>query len=88
MFKQVIFVVFFGLVIGTVIGVPQVKDNLSKTTEFISSNHTNPVVSVTQPNPDEKKCTIPRGSGRRDDCSTEAFTQPSSQERRTDSIAS
>lgn len=88
MLKQVTFVVFFSLVIGTVIGVPQVQDNLSKTTEFISSNHTNSVDSVTQQNPNEKKCTIPRGSGRRDDCSTEAFTQPSSQEMRQDSVAS
>ncbi|MCT7983863.1 hypothetical protein NG796_11195 [Laspinema sp. A4] len=88
MLKQLTFFVFFGLVFGTVIGVPQVKDNLSKTTEFISSNHTHTVDSVTQQNPDEKKCTIPRGSGRRDDCSTEAFTQPSSQEMRTDSVAS
>lgn len=88
MLKQLTFVVFFGLVIGTVIGVPQVKENLSKTTEFISSNHTNPVDSVTQQNPEEKKCTIPRGSGRRDDCSSEAFTQTSSQEMRIDSVAS
>ena len=78
MFKQVTFVVFFGLVLGTVIGVPQVQNNLSKTTEFDSSNHTNWVGSVTQQNPEEKKCTIPRGTGRRDDCSTESFTQPSS----------
>lgn len=78
MLKQLTSLVFFGLVIGTVIGVPQVKDNLSKTTEFISSNYTNPIDSVNQQNHDEKKCTILRGSGRRDDCSTEAFTQPSS----------
>ncbi|MCT7969239.1 hypothetical protein NG799_23260 [Laspinema sp. D1] len=87
MFKQVSFVVFFGLVMGTVIGVSPVQDNLSKTTEFDSLNHTNPVVSVTQQNPDEKKCTIPRGTGRRDDCSTEAFTQPSSQEMKTEAVA-
>ncbi|MCT7973761.1 hypothetical protein [Laspinema olomoucense] len=88
MFKQVTFIVFLGLVIGTVIGVPQLKDNLSKTTEFISSNHTPSIDSVTQQNPDEKKCTIPRGSGRRDECSTQAFTQPRSQEMRQDSVAS
>lgn len=87
MLKQLTVFVFFALLIGTVIGVPQVKDNLSKTTEFASSNHTNPVKSVTQPNSDEKKCTIPRGTGRRDDCSTEAFTQPSSQEMKTDALA-
>ncbi|MGL4499391.1 MAG: hypothetical protein ACRCU2_10065 [Planktothrix sp.] len=87
MFKQLTFVVFFGLVIGTVIGVPQVQENLSKTTEYLSSNHTNSVDSVTQQNPDEKKCTIPRGTGRRDDCSTEAFTQSISMEMRTDALA-
>lgn len=74
--------------IGTVIGVPQVQENFSKTTEFISSTHTNPVDLATQQNPDEKKCTIPRGTGRRDDCSSEAFTQPSSQEMRQDAVAS
>lgn len=88
MLKQLVFFLFFSLIIGTVIGVPQVKENLSKTTEFISSNHTNPIDSVTQQNPEEKKCTIPRGSGRRDDCSTEAFTQTSSQEMKQDSVAS
>ncbi|WP_254565404.1 hypothetical protein [Oscillatoria sp. HE19RPO] len=87
MFKQVAFVVFFGLVFGTVIGVPQVQNNLSKTTEFDSLNHTNWVSSVTQQNPDEKKCTIPRGTGRRDDCSSEAFTQSISLEMRTDALA-
>ncbi|MGL5195289.1 MAG: hypothetical protein ACRC8Y_17040 [Chroococcales cyanobacterium] len=87
MFKQLTFVVFFGLLIGTVIGVPQVQENLSKTTEYISSNHTNSVDSVTQQNPEEKKCTIPRGTGRRDDCSTEAFTQSISMEMRTDALA-
>ncbi len=88
MLQKLTFFVFFGLIIGTVIGVPQVKENFSKNTEFISSNHTHSVDSVTQQNPDEKRCTIPRGSGRRDDCSTESFTQTSSQEMRTDSVAS
>ncbi len=87
MFKQVASVVFFSLVIGTVIGVPHVKDNLSKTTEFSSLNHTLGVDSVTHQNPDEKKCTIPRGSGRRDDCSTAAFTERISWEIRTDALA-
>jgi hypothetical protein len=87
MLKQFTFFVFFGLMIGTVIGVPQVQENLSKTTEFISSNHTHRVDLVTQQSLDEKKCTIPRGTGRRDNCSSEAFTQSISLSMRTDALA-
>jgi hypothetical protein len=70
--KHLILIFSVGLMMTTGIGLYQFDSHFSSSTEPIKLEDTN---LFTQQNPGEKKCTISRGAGRRDDCSSESLTQ-------------